>query len=224
MNCIAHRGFAATNPENTLRAVRSAVDHGVDGIEVDVRRCGSGELVVVHDATVDRVTDATGAVADHSSTALSAFSVLEDGDGVPTLDAVCGAVPPSVELHLELKETGIATDAIDIAGRYDCDVVLSSLDAAALREVPHVDGGPVVDIAVAFYQRPQQALETATELGCTAVHPHWHLCEASFVASAHERDFAVNAWTVDSPELAASLADAGVDGVMVDSPEDCRDA
>lgn len=224
MNCIAHRGFAATNPENTLSAVRSALEQGVDGIEVDVRRCGSGELVVVHDETVDRVTDATGAVADHSAGALSALSVLGDGDGIPTLDAVCAAVPPSVELHLELKETDIAADAVDVARGHDCDVVVSSLESAVLREVPRVDGDPVVDTAVAFYEEPRQALERARELGCTAVHPHWHLCTDSFVAAAHEQGFAVNAWTIDSPELTASLADAGVDGVMVDSPGDCRDA
>jgi glycerophosphoryl diester phosphodiesterase len=220
VNCIAHRGFAATNAENTLSAVRSAVERGVDGVEVDVRRCGSGELVVVHDPTVDRVTGATGAVADYSSGTLSALSVL-GGDGIPSLDAVCAAVPPSVTLHLELKETDIATDAVDVARRHDCSVVVSSLDSAVLGEIPRAGGDPVVDTAVAFSEEPQRALETAREFDCTAVHPHWHLCTESFVGTAHEEGFGVNAWTVDSPELAATLADAGVDGVVVDAPEHC---
>ena len=65
MRLIAHRGFAAVHPENTVRAVRAAA-RVADAVEVDVRRCATGELVVIHDATVDRVTDGTGPVADHS--------------------------------------------------------------------------------------------------------------------------------------------------------------
>lgn len=55
MRLIAHRGFAATAPENTIAAVQSAADHA-DAVEFDVQRCGSGELVVIHDDTIDRVT------------------------------------------------------------------------------------------------------------------------------------------------------------------------
>jgi glycerophosphoryl diester phosphodiesterase len=219
VNCIAHRGFAGRHPENTLAAVRAAVEQGADGIEVDVRRCGSGELVVVHDETVDRVTDATGVVGTLSRAELAALSVLGTGEGVPTLAAVCRAVPPSVELVLELKEP-VATDAAAVAGRHECSVTLSSLSADRLREVAG-DRGPSVPLALVFYEDPGRALDVATDLDCAAVHPHWRLCEDSLVTSAHERALGVCAWTAESAETARRLADAGVDGVMVNSPGDC---
>jgi len=95
MRLIAHRGFADRYPENTLRAVREA-SRFADEVEVDVRRCDSGELVVVHDCTVDRVTDEEGAVAHHSLAELRALDVLGTGEGVPTLAEVLSAVPPTV--------------------------------------------------------------------------------------------------------------------------------
>jgi glycerophosphoryl diester phosphodiesterase len=218
VNCIAHRGFAGEHPENTLDAVRAAVAQGADGIEVDVRRCGSGELVVIHDETVDRVTAATGAVCEFSRAELADLAVLGTAAGVPTLDAVCQAVPSSVDLHLELKES-VAADAAAVARRHDCQFVLSSLAADRLRPVAGAD--PPVPLALVFAGEPAQALDVAADLGCVAVHPHWSLCTTDFVASAHEQGCAVNAWTVDSPETAAQLTERGVDGVMVDSPEDC---
>ncbi|PSQ38237.1 hypothetical protein BRD13_07380 [Halobacteriales archaeon SW_5_70_135] len=75
MELIAHRGFAARHPENTLRAARSAAERA-DWVEVDVRRSADGEPVVIHDATVDRATDATGPVGDHAAAALAELSVV----------------------------------------------------------------------------------------------------------------------------------------------------
>jgi len=87
MRCIAHRGFAGEYAENTVGAVASAADIA-DWVEVDVRRCGTGELVVVHDETVDRVTDSTGEVAELSQAELAQLNVLRKRWGIPTLAEV----------------------------------------------------------------------------------------------------------------------------------------
>lgn len=215
MHCIAHRGFGEVNPENTLAAVNAAVAAGADGIELDVRRCGSGEPVVVHDETVDRVTDASGPVAGFSADELAALSVLDSGEGVPTVEAVCRATPSSVCLNLELKEHGLAAETVDIARQHDCDLLLSSQSAAALAEVEAVPRGYI------FHDAPALLLREAVDLGCTAVHPHWHLCTDSFLAAAHERGLTVNAWTVSSRHVAVDLATVGVDGFITDTPEHC---
>ena len=111
MRLIAHRGFAGVNPENTLTAVGEAATVA-DAVEVDIRRCATGELVVVHDETVDRVTDGEGPVADHSLAELRGLDVLGTGEGVPTLEAVLEAVPDGVGANVELKEPGTAADAL----------------------------------------------------------------------------------------------------------------
>lgn len=221
MNCIAHRGFAGTNPENTLGAVTRAVAADVASVEVDVRRCGTGELVVIHDETVDRVTDGTGAVADLSLAALSSLSVLGSGEGVPTLSAVCEVVPSAVTLDIELKTAGLGADTIAIAGRHGCSVRLSSFDPVVLETIPWVDGAPVVDLALITRYGGRRMLDRAVRLGCSAVHPRWQRCTRSFVAAAQDRALAVNAWTVRSDTVARRLARVGVDGLIADHPEYC---
>lgn len=222
MNCIAHRGFAGIAPENTRQAVRTAVALGADGIEIDVRRCGSGELVVIHDETVDRVTDGKGHVADLSLEVLSALSVLGTGEGVPTLDAVLSAIPASVTVNVELKTSGIAAEVVAAAARYDTSLLVSSFEPDHLRECTPDDGedagSPAVDLALVSRTLTRDTLELATDLGCVAVHPHWRACSTRAVRAAHERSLAVNAWTVRSGAVAGRLTTAGVDGLIADVP------
>jgi len=229
MQCIAHRGFAGQFPENTLAAVRRAVAAGADGVEVDVRRCGTGEPVVVHDDTVDRVTDRRGAVSALSRAELADCSVLGTGEGVPTLAAVCECLPADVRLHIELKEAGVAADAVAVADGL-ADVLVSSFDpdalaaAAGAADVPLAylfSSGSSVPLSSRFRTGPDAALATARDLGCAAVNPHWSHCDGAFVDRAHEAGFAVNAWTVRSTGTAETLAAAGVDGLIADAPEYC---
>ena len=221
MNCIAHRGFAETAPENTVRAVEEAVAAGADAVEVDVRRCGSGDIVVVHDATVDRVTDGTGAVADHSRSELAALDVQGSEEGIPTLAEVVAAIDDSVGLNVELKESGLAADALTVAGDHGGDVLVFSFDVDALREARDAGGA---SLALLFASGPDGTLDTASALGCRAVHPHLELCDAGFVERCHGEGFAVNAWTVRSGDDARRLRAAGVDGLIADAPAYCRAA
>jgi glycerophosphoryl diester phosphodiesterase len=220
VNCIAHRGFAGRFPENTPTAVRRAVAAGADGIEVDVRRCGSGEIVVVHDERVDRVTDRSGAVRDLSRSALADCSVLGTGEGVPTLERVCELVPGSVRLHLELKETGIAADALAVAERHDFDLLVSSFEVQALREAASASGS--VQRALLCPVGDGEAIATARDLGCAAINPHWESCDDASVARAHEAGLAVNAWTVTSQDAADRLGAIRADGLITDFPACCR--
>jgi glycerophosphoryl diester phosphodiesterase len=219
MRCIAHRGFAGGNPENTISAVESAATAGADAVEVDARRCGSGEVVVIHDPTVDRVTDGTGAVAEHSLSELRALDVLSAGETVPTLGEVFSAVPGEVTVNVELKETGLAADALAVANAHENDVLVSSFEPAVLREARAVGTAP---LAALFAEDPETATEEARRLGCRAVHPHWRLCDAAFVARAHDAGFDVNAWTVRSDRTAGRVASAGADGLIADACGYCR--
>lgn len=215
MNCLAHRGFLSIAPENTLTAVETAIEHGADGLELDVRRCGSGELVVIHDEDVDRVTDESGPVSSFSVDELANLSVVGSGEGIPTLASVCERVPPSIHLNIELKERGTATETVEIARNHECDLLLSSFSAAALSEVRDVP------TAYLFHDEPTLHLREANDLGCVAVHPHWHLCTESFIADAKEFGFDINVWTVNNHNLVVDLHSLGVDGMITDDPRFC---
>jgi glycerophosphoryl diester phosphodiesterase len=218
VRCIAHRGFAETYPENTVAAVRAATER-VNAVEVDVRRCGSGELVLAHDEAVDRVTDATGRVEEFTSDELASLDVLGSGEGIPTLSAALDAVESGVELNVELKEAGLAADALASADDAGVEVLVSSFGPSVLREAR--DAGAERVAYVSAEDDETGILNVARTEDCTAVHPHWQLCVDDFVERAHDTGLDVNAWTVPSVHDARALEYVGVDGVIVDRPEVC---
>ncbi|WP_114576174.1 glycerophosphodiester phosphodiesterase [Saliphagus sp. LR7] len=214
LTTFAHRGFAADAPENTVPAVRGAADRA-DGVEIDVRRCASGELVCVHDADVERFTGDPIPVGETEWTALREIEV-GDGATVPRLEDVLDAVPDDVLLNVELKERGLAADALAaVAGRER--VLLSAFDPEVLEEVRAADGGD--EVALAYVTRSSRGTcSVADRFDCVAVHPRADLpFRSAIVPRAHRRGLAVNAWTVDSRLEMLALALVGVDGVFADS-------
>lgn len=214
---IAHRGFASIYPENTLSAVNGAAADGASLIEVDVRRCGSGEVVVLHDETVDRVTDASGSVREYSVAELAGMNVCGSGEGIPTLEALATALPPGIGLNVELKERGIAGDALSAVSSVE-SVLVSSFDQQALREAK--TAAPDRPRALIVDKRSRTAVRRARAADCVAVHPKATLLLRSrLVKRAHGAGMAVNAWTLRSPRLTKLLVHLGVDGIIADTPD-----
>jgi glycerophosphoryl diester phosphodiesterase len=211
---LAHRGFAAAHAENTVAAFGRAAG-AADAVEMDVRRCGSGELVVVHDATVDRVTDATGRVEELPLARLRDLDVGGSGEGVPTLRAALAAVPPDTAVVVELKEP-VVEDALAVLD-VDNEVVVTSFDPAVVERVAEHPAASAAQLAL---PGDREALSHAVEVGCAAVHPERMtvFVDPDYVERAHAAGLAVNVWNVAGPDDAARLASAGVDGVAADSP------
>lgn len=225
---IAHRGCLADYPENTLHAFRESA-RVVDMIELDVRRCGSGELVVIHDATLDRVTGESGHVSETAIEALRDRRVLDSDEQIPVLREVFDVVPNDVGLNLELKDDGLAADVLEVAGDFDHDVIVSSFDydeLATARDVlvdPNSGRNKRVPLAYLFMARPDDALDIAAELDCEYVHPSVELaCDTDVVSVAHDRGFGVNVWTVETRTQLDSMLELGVDGVIIDDCEFTR--
>ena len=212
MRLIAHRGFAAVAPENTRAAVREAAAVA-DAVEVDVRRCATGEPVVIHDETVDRVTDDSGPVADHALAELRALDVLGTGEGVPTLEAVLAAVPDSVGVVVDLKTAGTET-AVDRLSRPGA--VVSSFAPALLSACR--DRDPSVPRALLTDDGGPAAVETAADLGCARLQPSLDCCDGRLVERAHAAGLTVDVWTIERRAAAESAARWGVDGVIADRP------
>ncbi|ARS91092.1 glycerophosphodiester phosphodiesterase [Natrarchaeobaculum aegyptiacum] len=216
MRVIAHRGFADIAPENTVSAIQS-VGRRADAVEFDVRRCGSGELVVVHDETIDRVTEGTGLVADLSLEALQSYTVLDSGEPIPTLEDVLEAVPPHLELSVELKSSGIAADVLETIDGLENRVVLSSFLPSELRRVRDLDPDQPTGLLVG--RTLEAPVTTAVELDCEVVGATYARCLGTrIVDRAHDVGLEISAWTVDRPVLARVLAWRGVDSVSADRP------
>ncbi|WP_227134415.1 glycerophosphodiester phosphodiesterase [Halorubellus salinus] len=224
MQLVAHRGFAREAPENTLAAVAYAADAGANAVEVDVHAASDGTPVVVHDATVDRVTDAAGQVADFDTSELAALDVLGSGEGVPTLAAVLDAASDrGLAVNVEVKETAVTEAAVDVvndAALPTTAVWVSSFDADALSRVADANAtadGPALDTALLTGTRRTDPVALARDLDCTAVHPAYDLVLAGeLVDRAHDVGLDVYAWTLDSPWVARVVANRGVDGLIAD--------
>ncbi|WEL30579.1 glycerophosphodiester phosphodiesterase [Haloferax volcanii] len=214
MRVIGHRGCPALAPENTLAAFDAAATR-LDWVELDVRRCGSGELVVFHDETLDRVTGAPGRVAEATLAELQALTIDDSDESIPTLAAVFDALPDRVSVNVELKERGLVDDLAAVVGGAEHEILVSSFDAEALCEVREATALPV---AFLFASDWAESLSVAADLDCAAVHPHYDLLSSARVEEAHDRGFEVNAWTVPDREIVRRLRECGVDGVVVDDP------
>jgi glycerophosphoryl diester phosphodiesterase len=152
---IAHRGFSAEAPENTLVAVRAAIAAGADMVEVDVTLTADGEVVVIHDDTLDRTTDGSGPVADHTLEQLlrldagSWFARRFRGERIPTLAQVLDEVRGRILINVEIKpeavgeevEGGIAERVVKLIEERDMrnQVIVSSFEPRALQQIDEID-------------------------------------------------------------------------------------
>lgn len=225
MDLCAHRGCAGQFPENTRRAVRECAAH-VDRIELDVRRCGSGELVVHHADDLSAKTDATGHVHATHVDDLGSVDVLGSGCPIPRFEALLDDVPAAVDLQVDLKHAGMVGDLLDAVDGREHDVYACSTRLGVLRRVaetplplgyvsfPYFEDRPVSDEEL---ERVDYGgvLADAAALDCAFVEAPTKLCVGTdFVADAHDAGLDVVAWPVDAPEDADRLREAGVDGLM----------
>jgi len=220
---IGHRGAAGYEPENTLRSFQRAVQLGADMVELDVHLCISGELVVIHDDTVDRTTDGSGSVGGMT---LSELRALDAGKGekIPTLDEVFAALQGRVAVDVELKGLGTAEPVYELVDglvrrrRWALSKVLvTSFDWGMLEEMRSLSDririGPLV------YKEPFRALRFAPEVRAYSVNPFHESTDAGLVREAHRLGLAVYPWTVNEAAGIERVKGLGVDGVISDYPD-----
>lgn len=220
MQLIAHRGFGHRHPQNTIRAFESAANVA-DGVEVDVRRSGSGDLVASHYGRLRLITDSGGRVANHSTDELESMSVEGSDWGIPRLERVFEVVPDDVTVELDLKVPGLANDALDVAAEADNEVVVTSFYSDAIWETRAADADAT--LAYNFDVRLERHLTTTDLIGCELANVHWSLCLATDVVSrAHEQGLDVYAWPVGARPVAWAVRRCGVDGVVATNPGVCE--
>jgi glycerophosphoryl diester phosphodiesterase len=242
LTVFAHRGGAALAPENTRGAFRQAAALGVDGIELDVRLSRDGEVVVIHDATLDRTTDAAGPVgaltaaelarvdAGHQFDSAAGFPWRGRGEGVPRLADVL-AEHPDLPFIIEVKGDDpavarAAADAVRRAGALDrvCFGGFSDGTLAAVREAaPGVcSSGATEEIRRALYRSylwlsPGRVAYQAFQVPETS--KGTRVVSRRFLRGARRAGLVVHVWTVNTPADIARLKAWGVDGVITDRPD-----
>lgn len=248
---FGHRGGLALGPENTRLAFARGLATGADGFECDVRLSADGVPVVIHDATLDRTTDATGPVAARTAAELSRvdatcrFTAVRAGDavpaveGVPRLDDVLAALPMA-RIIIELKDPrpAVAEAAVTVIRRLRAAerVCVGSFHHEVLSRVRAL----APDLTTSASLREARWLLARARVHWPLASPprfralqvpvragRLHVVDRVFVARAHREQALVHVWTVNDPIEMRALLDLGVDGLISDRPDlaiETRDA
>jgi glycerophosphoryl diester phosphodiesterase len=243
---LAHRGASALAPENTIEAFRLAVEAGAGGLELDVHLTSDGHIVVIHDATVDRTTNGTGAVSEMTLDDLrgldaghnfspdggSTYPYRGRGVGVPTLGEVFEEFP-KVAVNIEIKAGTLGIEEMVLGALREANAtgraLVVSTPHAIVKRFRKVSGGHVStgasrwEIGV-FYCASRLLLGRLLRPAYDALQvPPRHrgipVVIPRFIRAAHARGVRVDAWTINEADEMRRLLDLGVDVIMTDRPD-----
>jgi glycerophosphoryl diester phosphodiesterase len=230
---FAHRGASAHAPENTLAAFELAIRQKADAIELDAKLSTDGQVVVIHDPTVDRTTDGHGWVGKMTLEALreldagTYFDVAFHGECIPTLEEVFETVGRETFINIELTNYVSPGDGLPqiVAGlvkhrHLETRVLFSSFNPQALIRAKRI----LPDVPIGLLASPGwSGCWTRSWLGrilvpYDALHPERQDVTPRLVRAAHQRNQRVHTYTVNDPQEMRRLFDLGIDGVFTDDP------
>lgn len=229
---VGHRGASAHELENTLAAFRRARADGADGVELDVQRALTGEVVVFHDDDLARLAGRPGAIPAMPFAELREVR-LGGGHYIPTLSDAIEELGPTLLVNIELKAPHVLP-GLRLVGPVAALVRKHGLGGRALVSSFHPAVlaafrafAPEIPTGYLFYADQALPLRRgwpAKVLRPLAMHPEHILATAPRVATWHARGLAVNVWTVDDEHELRRLAAVGVDGIITNDPSRARRA
>ncbi|XDD52636.1 glycerophosphodiester phosphodiesterase [Leptospira sp. WS4.C2] len=227
---IGHRGARGLAPENTLVSFLVGSD-STRFFELDTMLCASGELVVIHDFTVDRTTDGKGKVADYKYRALaeldagSFFEEAFEGEQIPTLSQVIQTLPENTVFDIEMKSEGkkeerqaLTSALVKLIRKYKLSdrIWVSSFDwdlVDLIRiEEPEVLRGLLV-------AKGDSLNKSYMDYEPDLILPHLSACTKEFVQSLKEESLLVIPYTTNTEEEWSQLLEVGVAGLITDYPD-----
>ncbi|WP_081239782.1 glycerophosphodiester phosphodiesterase [Streptomyces viridosporus] len=228
---FAHRGGAADGLENTARQFRRAVEAGYRYIETDVHATRDGRLVAFHDATLDRVTDGAGRIADLPWREVAHARVAGE-EPVPLFEELLEAFP-EVRWNVDVKAEPALLPFLELVGRTDAwdRICLGSFSEARVVRAQRLAGPRlatsygtrgVLNLRLRSWGLPVAVRRSAVAAQVPEAQSGVRVVDHRFVRAAHARGLQVHVWTVNEPERMNRLLDLGVDGIMTDHIDTLR--
>lgn len=229
---FAHRGASAHAPENTLSAFKLAIEHGADAIELDAKLSADGEVVVIHDQTVDRTTNGHGAVGKLKLDELKSldagirFGSEFSGERIPTLVEVFETVGQQLFINIELTNyaspnDGLVDRVVELVKRFHLEdrILFSSFHARNLARagslLPEVPCGMLAAEGWAGWVARSAIRRRAAP---HALHPYFTDVSRALVEKNHGWNRRIFVWTVNDNQEMIRLFNLGVDGIFTDDP------
>ena len=214
---IGHRGAKAYEPENSIRSFRRAIELGANAVELDVRKTKDDEIVVIHDAEVDKTTNGTGKVNELTLQEIKQF-VTEKDEKIVSLEEAFEFLNKQVKILVELKETGFEETVLRLIREKGLEenVIIVSFHEEALRKVRALND----DVATGLiYVRHKNPVEAALKLKAEYLLSLYRFTHSANVRKAHEKGLKVIVWTINKKEEVATYKKKGVDGIASDRPD-----
>jgi glycerophosphoryl diester phosphodiesterase len=225
---FAHRGASGSHPENTASAFSEALRLGVEAVEFDVRLSADREMVVCHDATVDRTSDGRGEIRQ---LVLAQIKELDAGGWFgpefvgesfltlgETLDLLAGDVRLNVHVKVDNHDREILTPLVarELVRRGLYERAFLAADHLALALVRRVDAR--LQICNLSVEPHENYILRSRALGCRILQPGNAVTDAKFVAEAHSHHIEVNPYYADEEQEMERLIKCGVDGILSNEP------
>jgi glycerophosphoryl diester phosphodiesterase len=227
---VGHRGAKGHAPENTFASFNRGVELGASVVETDVHLTRDGQVVIIHDHTVDRTTNGKGFVKDMTMAELKAldagswFDKRFVGERIPTLAELLAWARDRVPLAIEIKNgpiyyPGIAEKVIRLLQEHEMlqQAILISFDHFVLREAKMV--APDVVTGILYAGRFIDPIGAARMAGASALHPQWAYATPDLVQQAHGAGLAVSPWCPNDLPTIRLLDRMGVDSIGTDYPD-----
>ncbi len=235
VDTVAHRGAAGYAPENTLAAFDKAVEMKSDYIEIDVQQSKDGELVIIHDTTVDRTTDGSGKVGDltfEQLRTLDAGSWMGKqfaGEKLPTFDEILDRYHGKTGILIEIKapelypgiEERVAAELkernLDLPQNEK--IIIQSFNFESMKKMNKLL--PKVPIGVLTASKDNTSLQKLQEFAEYAdyFNPHYSIVTEELVDNVHTLGMKISSWTVRSQKTADFLLNMDVDAIITDYPD-----
>jgi glycerophosphoryl diester phosphodiesterase len=222
MLIYAHRGSSARLPENTLAALRGAIEDGADGVEFDIHASADGIPLLIHDRELEHSTSGSGNVDDYSLEALRQFDA-GNGERIPTFDEALEVIAGPLALDVELKQAGAEAATLAALRRHpEARWLISSFDWDILRALRRLD--PEAELWPLAEEFDDALLAVAGELGSPGVALWFPWFNAETAPILRDRGLKVVVWTVNDADTARMMRDLGADVLITDDPAGLRSA
>ena len=221
---IGHRGAKGHVAENTIASIKKAIELGADGIEIDVFRCLTGEIVLFHDKTLDNLSNGTGYIEEKSLSELKELNILGSKHSIPTLEEVIQSIGKEVFLNIELKGPDTSKGSLEMVNKYVksgkiklSNILFSSFNWNELVKLRNLDSD--VKIALITGEDPLEAISPALSLNAIAINPNYKKLNKDNVQKIFSSGLKIYTWTVNNKLDIIKVKSLKVNGIITDFPE-----
>ena len=222
---IGHRGAKGYVAENTYESISKAIELNVDGIEIDVFKCASGELVLFHDEDLKKLTGESGLIENLTIKELEQFLVLGKYK-IPTLEKVLKKLEEPIFVNIELKGSNTAEATSKIIQYFVKNTswglenfIVSSFNWLELEQLRIIDKNIPVGVLVGRSVSINEAIEFGKKINAQAIHPNYALLDDITVKKIKKNGFKIYTWTVNNIDDINFMKKLKVDGIISDFPD-----